>query len=85
MKIRIYYRTNDLKTPIRSTKEATLRGEILLVVIEGNDGWNLLEHGNAVGVLASKSAEFELTEENLAKYMESADRVNMETIKEVER
>ena len=75
MILRIYYKVSD---------DYMENGTILLVVIEGQDEWNLLEHGCAVGVLNSKFAQFELTEENLEKYMEGPDRVNTETIKEVE-
>lgn len=75
MKIRIYYST---------VQNPKLRGEILLTVIEGSDGWNLLECGKpVVGNLASDYATFELTEDNLKKYFESPNRVNMETISEV--
>lgn len=75
MRIRIYYRT---------VNDPNKRGEILLTVIEGSDGWNLLECGQpVVGDLASDYATFDLTEENMNKYLESPDRVNMDTIKEV--
>jgi len=72
MRIRIYYRPDAHWVDI---------GIITGIVVINDGDWNLAE------VIKDKDdnyATFELTEENIGKYMESADTVNLETIQEVQ-
>jgi len=72
MKIRIYY-----KPDARWANTGRITG---IVVINTRD-WNLAEIINNGD---DKYATFELTEDNINHYMDGADTVNLETIKEVE-
>lgn len=68
MDIRLYYRPDD--------------GKILLTVLIGKDDWNLLEVGQGAVGVHSKEITFELTEDNMERYMDGCHNVNTETIEE---
>jgi hypothetical protein len=66
MDIRLYYKPDD--------------GEVLLAVIIGADDWNVLEVGAAVVGTNSKEITFELTQENMDKYMDGCHNVDLEEV-----
>ena len=66
MKIRVYYKDN---------------GEIVGIVIEGEKQWNVLELTNR-NCQGYEQIEFDLTEENLEKYMENPHEVNLDIIEQ---
>ena len=68
MKVRVYYQRS---------------GKLVMAVIVDSEDWNLLEVGTPVDKI-TKYATFPLTEENLNKYMDSPDIVNLEEIGEYE-
>ena len=66
MRIRIYYTRNE--------------GTVKNIAIEGSGEWNLLElNGREYGSVCEQ-IEFELTEENLEKYMDNPHEVDLEQI-----
>jgi hypothetical protein len=67
MKIRIYYDRNN--------------GTVRNVAIEGSGEWNLLELSCRAGEVCEQ-IEFDLTEENLEKYMDNPHEVDLEVIEE---
>lgn len=73
MKIRIYYKTS---------RNLEVNGSVLSVCIEDDNEENLFECGTAIGVLNSTSVAFELTKENLRKYMINPDKVDIQACEE---
>ena len=72
MRIRIYYKPDASSTDT---------GRITGIVVINDDDWNLAEIINDGD---DTYATFELTEDNINRYMDGPDVVNMEAIKEVE-
>ena len=56
-------------------------GIVTGIVIIDNDDWDLVEH---IKDINDNYTTFDLTKENIEKYMESADSVNLEAIQEAE-
>jgi len=75
MKIRIYYRMDKTygKYPVPF-------GRVTGIVVINDEDWNLAE---VIQNGDDMYATFPLTEENMEKYLEGADSVNLETIEEV--
>ena len=72
MRIRIYYKPDS-----RWTNTALVTG----IVIINDEDWNMAE---IIKDGTDSFATFDLTEENIDLYMDGADVVNLETIREVE-
>ena len=69
MKAKVWYKSNT--------------GEVIaLFITDDYENDNLIECGSPIGTMVSDCISFELTPENIEKYMESADLVDLETIEE---
>jgi len=53
-------------------------GKVTGIVVISNDNWNLAEH---IETVTDNFATFPLTDENMEELMDSADMVNLDTIK----
>lgn len=78
MKVRIYYTMDKTFAPYG---DPVLFGRITGIVIIDKEDWNLAE---VIGNGDDRYATFELTEDNMNKYIEGGNSINLETIKEVE-